>query len=81
MYEDVFILFPRIESKRVRESEEDSERMLAQNQRGELRQKVASGVILALTLQTWTHWANFFSESLCLKAKGHIKVQVICTCM
>lgn len=80
---DVFVLFLWIESERDRESEKDSERMLAQNWLGELRQKVAYSVILTLALQTWTHWASFFfsAVSLCLKAKGYIKVQIICTCM
>lgn len=67
---------------RETESKKDSECILAWNQLGELRQKVAFIVIFTLALQTWTHWANFFpAVCLCLKAKGYIKVQIICTCM
>ena len=72
-----------LRARGTEKNEKDSERMLAQNRRGELRQNVASSVILALALQTRTHWANFFpsAASLRLKAKGYIKVQIICTCM
>ncbi len=58
LYGDVFVLVLWIESER--DGEREKERMLAQNWLGELRQKVASSVILTLALQTWTHWASFF---------------------
>lgn len=55
--------------------------MLAWTRHGDFRQQVASSVILTLTPQTWTHWAFISAVTLCIKAKGYIKVQVICTCM